>query len=343
MLRSASIWTAMRPETRIQPPLSAPRNGRGWVEHLQRFAPERMASGGRHRAGPFGRMLGAAIGCLLLAAVVLAQAPERILYVSALDRNTRAPVESLGVKDLRVTEDGVAREVLRVEPAKSPMPIAVIVDNQEAAQETIANLRTALSSFFRAVDGVGPVALITVADRPTILQDYTTDQAQLQQAANRVFAAPDSGATLLDGIVEVSRGLAKRESDRAAIVLVTLEQTEFSTLHYSQVLDPLRSSGAMMSAVVLLNPAGSMNNDAARNRSVVLDRGIKETGGWREDVLASMNYERALQQIAGALRHQHRVVYARPETLIPPERIEVSATREGMIVAGAPARGQKDR
>ena len=201
MLRSASIWTAMRPETRIQPPLSAPRNGRGWVEHLQRFAPERMASGGRHRAGPFGRMLGAAIGCLLLAAVVLAQAPERILYVSALDRNTRAPVESLGVKDLRVTEDGVAREVLRVEPAKSPMPIAVIVDNQEAAQETIANLRTALSSFFRAVDGVGPVALITVADRPTILQDYTTDQAQLQQAANRVFAAPDSGATLLDGIV----------------------------------------------------------------------------------------------------------------------------------------------
>ena len=62
MLRSASIWTAMRPETRIQPPLSAPRNGRGWVEHLQRFAPERMASGGRHRAGPFGRMLGAAIG-----------------------------------------------------------------------------------------------------------------------------------------------------------------------------------------------------------------------------------------------------------------------------------------
>lgn len=284
-----------------------------------------------------------ALSSFFLAVFVQAQAPERILYVSALDRSTRAPVESLGVNDLRVTEDGVVREILRVEPATTPMPVAVIVDNQAAAQETIANLRTGLASFLRAIDGIGPVAIVTVADRPTILQDYTTDQAALQDAANRIFAMPDSGATLLDAIVEVSRGLGKRESDRAAIVLVTLEQTEFSTLHYSQVLDPLRSSGAMMSAVVLLNPAGSMSDDAARNRSVVLDRGIKESGGWREDVLASMTYEQALSRIAGALRHQHRVVYARPETLIPPERIAVSATREGMIVAGAPARGQKDR
>lgn len=288
-------------------------------------------------------LLAVGLSSVLLAVFVRAQAPERVLYVSALDRNTRAPVEELGVRDLRVTEDGVAREVLRVEPAKTPMPVAVIVDNQEAAQQTIANLRTGLSSFLRDIDGLGPVAIVTTADRPTILQDYTTDQARLQEAANRIFAMPDSGATLLDAIVEVSRGLAKRESDRAAIVLVTLERTEFSTLHFSQVLESLDSSGAMLSAVVLLNPSGSMSDDAARNRSVVLDRGIKESGGWREDVLASMTYEQALSRIAGALRHQHRVTYARPETLIPPERIEVSATKEGIIVAGAPARGQKER
>jgi hypothetical protein len=289
------------------------------------------------------RLLAVGVSSVLLAVFVRAQAPERILYVSALDRSTRAPVEELGVRDLRVTEDGVVREVLRVERAKTPMPVAVIIDNQEAAQPTIADLRTGLSSFLKAIDGLGPITIVATADRPTILQDYTTDQAKLQEAANRIFSMPDSGATLLDAIVEVSRGLAKRESDRAAIVLVTLERTEFSTLHFSQVLDSLRSSGAMLSAVVLLNPSSSINDDPARNRSVVLDRGIKESGGWREDVLASMTYQQALSRIAGALRHQHRVAYARPETLIPPERIEVSATKEGIIVAGAPARGQKDR
>jgi hypothetical protein len=274
---------------------------------------------------------------------LLAQATERVLYVSALDARTRAPIENLSVSDVRVTEDGRAREVVRVSPATTPMPVAVIVDNQAAAQRTIADLRNALVSFLAELDGVGPIALITTADRPTIVQDYTTDAAKLRDAATRIFAQPDSGATLLDAIVEVSKGLSKREDDRAAIVLVTLELTEFSTLHYTQVLDGLKSSGAMMSAVVLTNQTGSMQNDAARNRAVVLDRGTVETGGVRVDVLTSMSYGGALTQVAGALRHQHRVVYARPQTLIPPERIAVTAVKDGVTVTGAPARGQKER
>ncbi|MGE0463670.1 MAG: hypothetical protein AB7Q16_20090 [Vicinamibacterales bacterium] len=283
------------------------------------------------------------LGALALAPSLNAQATERVLYVSALDAKTRAPVDTLAPGDLRVTEDDVTREVLRVTPATTPMPVAVIVDNQAAAQPTIADLRSALTSFLAAIDGLGPVALITIADRPTILQDYTTDAGQLKAAANRLFAMPDSGATLLDALVEVSRGLARRESDRAAIVVVTPELTEFSTLHFSQVLDGLKASGAMMSAVVLQNARGSIQNDAGRNRAVVLDRGVKETGGWREDVLTSMSYRQALERLAAALKKQYRVVYARPQTLIPPERVRVSAARDGLVVTGHPARGQNER
>jgi len=289
------------------------------------------------------RLLVAGLCALTLPSSLMAQATERVLYVSALDSKTGVPVDTLEPGDLRVTEDGVTREVLRVTPATTPMPVAVVVDNQAATQPTIADLRSALTSFLEAIDGLGPVALITIADRPTILQDYTTDAARLKEAANRVFAMPDSGATLLDALVEVSRGLGRRESDRAAIVVVTPELTEFSTLHFSQVLDGLKGSGAMMSAVVLQNARGSIQSDAGRNRAVVLDRGVKETGGWREDVLTSMSYRQALDRIAAALTHQYRVVYARPQTLIPPERVVVSASRGGLAVSGAPARGQKER
>jgi hypothetical protein len=289
------------------------------------------------------RLLIAGLGALALSSSLLAQATERVLYVSALDAKTRAPVETLTPGDIRVTEDGGIREVLRVTPATTPMPVAVIVDNQAATQPAIADLRAALTAFLAGIDGLGPVALISTADRPTILQDYTTDAAQLRDAAHRLFAMPDSGATTLDAIVEVSRGLGRRESDRAAIVLVTPELTEFSTLHYSQVLDGLKASGAMMSAVVLLNMRGSIQDDPGRNRAVVLDRGVKETGGWREDVLTTMSYKQALERIAGALKRQYRVVYARPQTLIPPERVSVSSARDGLVVAGAPARGQKEQ
>jgi hypothetical protein len=291
----------------------------------------------------FPRLSVTGVAVLALAATVLAQSTERVLYVTALDEKTKAPLDTLSPKDVRITEDDRAREVVRVTPATTPMPIAVVVDNQAAAQATITDLRRALAGFVTEVAAIGPVTIVTTADRPTIAQDYTTDVEKLTQAANRIFAQPDSGATLLDAIVEVARGIKRREEDRAAIVLVSTELTEFSTLHYSQVLEALRDSGAMMSGVVLRNQRGFDQTDPPRNRAVVLDRGIDDTGGIRVDVLTSISYGNALSQIANALKHQYRVVYMRPQQLIPPEHVQASAARDGVIVSAAPARGQKDR
>lgn len=285
----------------------------------------------------------AAASLLALTSDASAQATERVLYVSARDAQTKAPLDSLSPADIRVTEDDRAREVLRVAPATSPMPIALVLDNQAAAQTTITDVRRAVTAFVSQAASLGPIAIITTADRPTIVQDYTTDVDKLTAAANRLFAQPDSGATLLDAIVEVSRGLGRREEDRAAIVVMTTELTEFSTLNYTQVLDGLKGGGAMMSAVVLQNVAGSINNEPSRNRAIVLDRGVTQSGGTRVDVLTSMSYGEALGQIAAALKSQHRVVYARPQQLIPPERIEVRGTRPELQIVAAPARGQKER
>jgi hypothetical protein len=295
-----------------------------------------------HRLVTVRRVAGVLTG-VALTATLAAQAGERVVYVSVIDEKTRQPVPGLGTDAIVVKEDGRQREVLRVAPATSPMPVAILVDNSQAATATIPDLRRALNTFVRELDGIGPLALITVAERPTILVDYTTDQKKLLDGAGRVFAVPESGATLLDAIVEVGNGLGKRESDRAAIVLVTTEHTEFSTLHYSQVLEALGKSGAMMSAIVFTSVSGSNANDEARNRAVVLDRGPRDSGGVRFDVLTSLSYEGRMRELSAILKHQYRVVYARPDSLIPPERVEVDAANSSFAAYGAPARGQKVR
>jgi hypothetical protein len=272
-----------------------------------------------------------------------AQASERVLYVSAWDQKTHAPVTGLGVDAIAVREDGARREVLRVTPASSPMPIAILVDNTQAARDHIADIRKALTTFVKTLHDVGPISIIGVADRPTILRDYTADQKQLLDGVNKVFAMPDSGATLLDAIVEVSSGLQKREEDRAALVVLTTENTEFSNRHYSDVLEGLTKGGAQLHAVVLTTPAGSSLDEPARNRSFVLDRGPRDSGGTRIDVLTSQAFEGKLLELAAILKSQHRVVYARPQTLIPPQKIEVSSTRPGVEANGGPARGQAVR
>jgi len=275
--------------------------------------------------------------------ILFAQANERVAYVGAFDEKTRAPITGLGVRDFVVREDGTAREVLQVTPASSPMPVAILVDNTQAATNNIADIRRSLASFVKALQGLGPVSIIGVADRPTILRDYTTDQKQLQDGVGRVFAMPDSGATLLDAIVEISNGLRKREDDRAALVILTTENLEFSPRHYKEVLEALQRGGAQMHAVILTTPAGSSLDDPARNRASVLDVGPKVSGGTRSDVLTSQAFEVKLLELAAILKAQHRVVYARPQTLIPPERFEVSSARPGVVASGGPARGQAVR
>jgi hypothetical protein len=287
-------------------------------------------------------LLAGAVFALLLSVPRLldAQARERVLYVNAFEKDTLKPVSGLGPSDFSVREDGAVREVLRVTPATSPMPVAVVIDNSQATQPAISDIRRALTGFLTAMNGVGPIALITVADRPTIVTEYTTSAKALEDGVGRIFSLPGSGATLLDGIRETAQGLARRESDRAAIVLLTTENTEFSTLHYDQVLDALRSSRAQLHAVIHVNTKSDLLNDEVRNRSTVLDRGPRESGGVRVDVLATIAFETRMRDLAGILRSQYRVTYARPESLIPPEKIQVSATRAGIEASGALARDQ---
>ena len=292
---------------------------------------------------PIVRLVAGGAAALFISVVLVAQTVERVLYVSVWDKATRAPITGLGPDGFNVREDGTRREVLSVTPATSPMSVAILVDNSQATTPTIADLRKGLGAFVKSLDGLGPVAIITVADRPTILRDYTTSQLQLQEAVNKVFALPGSGATLLDAIVETSQGLAKRETDRAAIVIVTGEHQEFSNRHYRDVLEALAKGGAQMHALVLTGPGGTALNDEARNRASVLDLGPKASGGTREDVLTSQSFEMKLQEMAAILKSQHRVVYGRPNTLIPPDKLEVSATKPGQVASGAPARGQAVR
>jgi hypothetical protein len=294
-------------------------------------------------SGYVARLAAGSVAVFILSAALLAQPNERVLYVNAYDAKTRKPVAGLGVKDFVVREDGVAREVLRVTPASSPMPIAVLVDNTQAVAPNIADIRKALTSFVKAVDGLGPVAIVGFADRPTILRDYTTNQKQLEDGVGRVFATPGAGATLLDAIVETSRGIRKREEDRASLVVLSSENVEFSTRYYKDVLDELKAGGAALHVVLLNTPAGTRLDDPSRNRASVFDLGPKNSGGTRDDVLTSQAFEEKMVELAGILKNQYRLVYARPQALIPPDRVEVTSARDSVEASGGPARGQPVR
>jgi hypothetical protein len=280
------------------------------------------------------------LGALMLVrpGVVIAQAIQRSMYVSALN-DAGIPVPDLGPSDFVVREDNVAREVLRVAPADEPMQVEILVDNSQAATEYIRDLRVALPDFVDALlepnagGRKNEVGLVALGERPTILTEPTFDRALLKKGIDRLFAQRGGGNYLLDGVVEVCQGFKKRSATRPVIVAITTEGPEFSSRHFDFVLGPLRETGTAFHVVVV----GRMSNDTsdeARNRNIVLDQGPTQTGGRFEHILTSMALGGKLKQIGNELTHQYRVTFARPQSLIPPERTTISAAKPGLTARG---------
>jgi Ca-activated chloride channel family protein len=260
---------------------------------------------------------------------VLAQSKPTDVYVSVVD-GKGDPARALTAEDFRVREDGVAREVLKAGPATEPLTVAFLVDDSEAASPAIQMIREAMETFLKALDGKAEVALITFGDRPTIVTDYTTDQKRLQDAAKRIFPRSNAGGDFLDAIVEVSKGLQKREAKRPVIAVLMMDgSVEFSNRYYEQVLTELDKSRAALHVVALGQPNNNLS-DELRNRNQLIAIGTDRTGGRRDNVIALTAAAPKMKQLADELLNQYVVTYARPETLIPPDKIEVTVTKPGL-------------
>jgi VWFA-related protein len=247
----------------------------------------------------------------------------REVYVSVLDRKG-VPVPDLKPTDFIVREDGKPREVLDVRPADKPLHVALLIDDSEAANE-------ATSPLLERLHGKAEIALITIGERPTVVAQYTKDTEQLKQRTGRIFPRSGSGAYLLDGIVDASRGLAKREADRPVILAVSFEGIDYSNRHYQLVLDELMKSGAALHVIAVGTPSSSMTEEM-RNRNIVIADGTARTGGRRDQVLSVSGIPDKLKQAADELVNQYVLTYGRPDTLIPPEKLEVTSTRPNVTV-----------
>ena len=119
-----------------------------------------------------------------------------------------------------VREDGARREVLRVTPATSPMPVAILVDNSQAARDHIADIRKALdhvrqgasTASARSRSSASPIGRRSCATTPPIRSSCWT-------ASARCSRCPTPAPRCSTRSSKPARASQKREEDRAAMVV----------------------------------------------------------------------------------------------------------------------------
>ena len=237
------------------------------------------------------------------------------VFVTAPEENG-APVVDLVADDFTIKEDGKSREVLKAELAHAPVQIAIIVDDNGTGI-----FRAGLVSFVRLMQGRGEMTLSTVVGQTQRLVDYTTDVDRLATAIVTLTARPGTqdGGQLLEGIFQAAREQEKRDAARPVIVVVTVGGEEHSTLPAHHVLDQLAKSGTTLYVITVANNTLSVMRPIDKpsalleenlNLSEVLGEGPKQTGGWREVIVAAPGITLGLQRLAAELKTQYAVAYA---------------------------------
>lgn len=282
----------------------------------------------------------------LVGATVVGFAPQNAppaarsntVYVSVLEESG-VPVTDLTAADFAVKEDGKPREILRVDPASEPLHLMILVDDNGTGL-----FRSGLIQFVQQFQGRAQIAVYTVTGQTQKLVDYTPSLDAVTRAIATLSARPatNDGGQLLEGIFQASKDQEKLRAVRPVIVALTVGGEEHSTVPAHQVLDQLAKSRSVLYVIQavsssVLRPTVPITQSRQLlgenlNLSEVLGEGPKQTGGWRQQIVATTGIVQGLRLLASELRAQYAVAYSRPPQGKSTERLSVSVNRRNVTL-----------
>ncbi|HVQ31214.1 MAG TPA: VWA domain-containing protein [Vicinamibacteria bacterium] len=270
------------------------------------------------------------LGVFLLAQAAPASEAEvlsRTVTVTVTDEKG-APVSGLAREDVALVENGVARDVVSFSLDRRPLTVVFLLDTSEAIQPAYRlHVVPAVTAFFAGLPEGTQFALWTLGERPQKRVDYTDDKARVDQALKRV--APAGGSTLLDGLMEATKDLKKKEGEHNAVVVVSATGPEFSSTYRERVVESALLPDTTFLSVLL--EEGATDNENRTNYDFVLDGLAKKSGGVLANTLSSMGLDRELKGLLACLTAQYRLTYATPPEL-KQRKLEVTVAHPGTKV-----------
>jgi VWFA-related protein len=260
----------------------------------------------------------------------------RTVYVSVVD-NKGVPLTDLTEADFAVKENGKDYAV-KVELAKDPMQLAVIVDDNGTGV-----FRPGVAALVQGLLKPGTeVQIVTVLTQVTRVTEFTSNVDALRTAITSLVVRPgvrEGGSLPVDGVLESLKDLAKKKAARPVAVIMTVGAADKSLAQSTEVLRELKQTMASFHAITLGN---SLISSAASgmdqvNVNQMLDDGPKQSGGKRQSLTAPAAVGDAVKRLVDQLSNQYVLRYSLPDGVKMHERLQVSVKRQGATVL-APAK-----
>ena len=223
-------------------------------------------------------------------------------------------VTDLEQKDFNVFEDGVKQEVTFFTRANLPIALSLLLDTSASMESRLDTAQEAATGFARTLRSQDLAEVVDFDSRVTVLQGFTNDAAQLEQAIRKTSAGGSTSMynAIYIALKDLKKVVAKNVEDirRQAVVVLSDGEDTSSLLPFEEVLDLAKRSETAIYTIGLRVPeAGGSTTRGFKEAEFVLRQFSQETGGraFFPNQLADLNG--VYGQIADELSSQYTVGY----------------------------------
>jgi VWFA-related protein len=265
------------------------------------------------------------------------------------DRYGRA-IAGLERKDFIVSEGETVREVLEVEPARTPFNLVLLLDVSGSVEERLDFVRKSALAFVNTVSPQDRIAIISFRDDIQLISNFTTDRSLLAQRIKDIEAG--GGTALYDALAyTLVDTLKPLRDERTAIVIISDGDDNRSFIPFPYILETIIETGAVIYPLYIPSglipassaPAAATTLDPTRTRYLSLTSRADEEGRRLASVSGGVYYpvrrfdelQRAYDDVVAQLRTSYTISYA--TTSAPARgRVRVRVAREGAVVRLSP-------
>jgi Ca-activated chloride channel family protein len=263
------------------------------------------------------------------------------LSATAVDSQGR-PVQDLKPAELRIYEDGRPQRLEHFSSSRdSRARILILMDASGSMNGELkaTSTRMAVVQILASLQAEDEAALAAFDSKYWGVVRFTTDRDQILKAMDDI--EPYGSTALHDALEHAARDLASHGEGRRAVVVITDGVDTASQRTTDEVIATSRALDVPIYALAVLSPlddpassrfSGKERPAAATAGREVLARFAGLSGGASFAVSDFTALKKAADRIASELKFQYRLGYGPPPGPARFRRVEVRATRKGVVV-----------
>ena len=251
------------------------------------------------------RTLGfACIAVLFATCAQSAWAQDRQLFMLVSNQSGQ-PITDVSPGEIVLEQEGSECTVKDARLDSAPMKVALMVDNSDAAQQSLNSMRDGLSAFLDELPPEHEVGLFTIAGQVRRRVDFTMDREELKEEATGLFVDRNSAVVYMDGLLETWRRRFDDEDAWPVFVALVYDGAEGSRStqeeEFNEFAREIVGRGATVHAILVSTRGGALQTTISTFLT-------QNTGGRYWALAAATALPETFTELAAAMGAQHEAV-----------------------------------